>query len=102
MSEQTSTAHQELVLMDFTADWCGPCQTMLPIVERLEEEMRDKLSVFRIDVDAHPELTSNFRIRSVPTFILFKDGKECWRKAGMISARKLREEINKFDYLHTI
>ena len=63
-----------LTLVDFYADWCGPCQALTPIVRGLESEYGDSLKVRKIDVDEEPELAAQFQIRSIPTLMLFKDG----------------------------
>lgn len=70
------------VLVDFWAEWCGPCRTAGPVIEEISEEMKDKLVVGKLDVDAEPELAGKYGVMSIPTIILFKDGQEAGRQVG--------------------
>jgi thioredoxin 1 len=81
------------VLVDFYATWCGPCQTLSPIVQEVAKEMRDQLKVIKVDVDRNPAAAQQFQIRGVPTLILFKGGKVLWRKAGLMTRRELTSSI---------
>ena len=67
-------ASKDLVLVDFTATWCGPCQVLAPILHDLKEDMGDQLSILKIDVDKNQQLASNYRVQGVPSLILFKEG----------------------------
>jgi len=78
-----------LVLVDFHASWCGPCRMIAPIVEQLAETEKDKAKIGKVDIDQAQETTANLQITSVPTLILFKDGKEVKRVVG----------VKDFDYL---
>jgi len=71
-----------MVMVDFWAEWCGPCKMAGPVVEELSEELKDKLLVAKLDVDAEPELAGKHGVMSIPTVILFKDGKEVGRQVG--------------------
>lgn len=77
------------VLVDFYADWCGPCQTMEPILEEVISKNPKDIQLLKIDVDKHPMIAAVFQVRSVPTFILFKEGKILWRKTGLVSQNEL-------------
>ena|SRR5688572_13584181 len=78
------------VLVDFTAGWCPPCKKLTPIVERIAEEASGRLSVGSVDVDAWPDLASRFRIRGVPTLVVFQDGKEIARRTGLTNEEGVR------------
>lgn len=73
---------QEAVLVDFYADWCGPCQTMTPILEETLQELKGNIKLLKINVDKHPQLSQQFGIRSIPHYILFKRGKSSGEKEG--------------------
>ncbi len=80
---------QEPVLVDFYADWCGPCQTMNPIIETVLTELGGKIKLLKVNIDTHPQLSQQFAVRSIPHFILFKRGKILWRKGGIVTKREL-------------
>ena len=72
------------VLVDFHADWCGPCKTMQPILKVLKQKFGNKLKILKINVDANLAVSEKFNVRGVPTFILFSKGVESWRQSGII------------------
>ena len=72
-----------LVLVDFWAEWCGPCRQLGPILEAIDEEMGNELKIYKMTVDDSPETASQFGIRSIPTMFLFKDGKQVDTKVGL-------------------
>lgn len=81
------------VLVDFYADWCGPCQVLAPILEEVKSDLGDKVKIIKIDVDKNQALATNFHVRGVPTLILFKEGEQVWRQSGLVSKRDLTELI---------
>ena len=84
------------VLVDFYAEWCGPCQIMKPRILDVAERMGDNVKVVQIDVDKEKELATRFRIASVPTLIIFKNGKQQWRQSGVISAHALMQLLKEY------
>ncbi len=85
-----------VVLIDFWAEWCGPCQTMLPILDQFSEQMGDKMTVGKINVDENPEIAGQFRVMSIPTLIVLKDGEMVEQMVGVQSADKLAEATAKY------
>jgi thioredoxin 1 len=83
------------VLIDFYADWCAPCRAMKPILEDLKSKMGEDLLIYKIDVDRNQSLSERFSVMSIPTLILFKDGKPVWRKSGIASVSELENAITK-------
>ncbi|HKL03896.1 MAG TPA: thioredoxin [Cryomorphaceae bacterium] len=71
------------VLVDFYADWCGPCQSMNPVLKDLAGELGDDVKIIKVDVDKNPGAARAFQVRGVPTFLIFKDGKPVWRASGV-------------------
>ena len=87
---------QELLLVDFYADWCGPCQTLAPILDRVVAELDGKVTLYKVNVDKHPQLSQQFAIRSILHLMLFKKGKILWRKGGLITNAELLKQLKAF------
>ena len=83
-----------VALVDFWAEWCGPCKMQLPIIEEFSSEMEGKATIGKVNVDEELELAQSFGIQSIPTLILFKDGKPVKKLVGLHSKESLYEEIN--------
>lgn len=83
----------ELVLVDFFAEWCGPCKTMSPILKQVKAELGNKITVLKVDVDKNQSSASFYQVKGIPTFILFKKGKQIWKQAGVMSAADLIKVI---------
>ena len=83
------------VLVDFTAEWCGPCRQLAPIVDQLSEEYAAQMKVGRLDIDLNLETTMQFGIMGVPTLILFKNGQPIERMVGMMPKPKIVEKLKK-------
>lgn len=84
---------EEAVLVDFYADWCGPCQTMNPVLEEVADELSGKVKILKVNIDKNQQAALSFAVRSVPHFILFKKGKILWRKGGVITKRQLLQKL---------
>jgi thioredoxin 1 len=80
-------------LVDFTATWCGPCKMMAPILKEVSGRIGDKGRIIKIDIDKNRTLAEKLHIMSVPTFILYRNGKALWKKSGMQSAQQLEDAI---------
>ncbi len=85
------------VLVDFFAEWCGPCKMMKPILEEVKKQVGDRFTILKIDVDKNRALATYYGIQSVPTLIIFKKGKPEWRQSGVMQARNLIELLEKYE-----
>jgi thioredoxin 1 len=83
-------------LVDFFATWCGPCKTMTPVLDELKKVYGDKLRIIKIDVDKNPAIADQFKIRGVPTLMLFKESKMLWRESGAFPLSTLKQKIGEY------
>lgn len=88
-----STIAKGVTLIDFFAEWCGPCRMQIPALEEIAQEMQGKVTLCKVDIDQAGDITAEYRVSSVPTLLLFKDGKEVNRAVGVQDVDSLREFI---------
>lgn len=81
------------VLVDFFADWCGPCKAQAPVLKDLAKEM-DGLRIIKIDIDKNPQIAQKYKVRSVPTLMLFKEGQNLWKQSGVLGLTQLKSIIS--------
>lgn len=77
------------VLVDFYADWCGPCKMLAPILKQVKDEMGEAIKIVKIDVDKNQSIAAKYQVRGVPTILLFKKGKQLWRQSGVLQKNDL-------------
>lgn len=84
----------KIVLVDFSAAWCGPCKMMVPILKELKQQLKGEVKIIKIDVDKNQTLAAKYQVMGVPTLMIFKDGKQVWRQSGVIQTNELVQIIN--------
>ena len=84
------------VLLDFYATWCGPGQMLGPILKQVKDSLGDRITIIKVDVDKNEEIATKYRIKGVPTMMLFQDGVQLWRQSGVLSKEEIMEVIFKF------
>ncbi|TYA54334.1 thioredoxin [Formosa maritima] len=82
------------VLVDFYAEWCGPCKMMSPILKQVKESLGESVSIIKVDVDKNQSLATKYQVRGVPTLVLFKNGKQLWRQSGVLQKDEIISIIN--------
>ena len=83
-------------LVDFYADWCGPCKVMSPIIEQTKNSLGDESTVLKINIDNNAEVARKYQIRSIPTLLIFKEGEVVWRQSGVPQKEMIVESVKKF------
>ena len=83
-------------LVDFFAEWCGPCKMIKPVLEELKKKMGNKIIILKIDIDKNISLSSEYRIQSVPTLVLWKQGEIIWRQSGALSLNELEQVLSSY------
>jgi len=83
-------------LVDFSAEWCGPCKMMKPILEEVKSRFGENIRIIKVDVDRNSAVAGKFQVQGVPTLILFKKGEVKWRQSGVVMANQLEQVINQF------
>ena len=84
------------VLVDFYADWCGPCKAMSPIIQQVASENAGKVKVIKIDVDKNQAVAQQYRVQGIPTLMLFQGGKVLWRQSGVVPAHQLNQVLQQY------
>jgi len=94
--EELIRTHDKPILVDFWAEWCGPCRMVSPVVEQLAREWKGRITVIKINTDQKPEISASYNISGIPTIILFKNGKEAHRVSGALPLPALKSAFEKF------
>jgi thioredoxin 1 len=88
------------VLVDFFAEWCGPCKMMAPVLKQVKDELRDAVTIIKIDVDKNQQVAYEYQIQGVPTLMIFQNGKVQWRQSGVVPAGKIKQVLSQFATQH--
>lgn len=95
-NEFKSEIEKDVVLVDFFANWCGPCKMISPVLEELQEELKDKVKIIKVDVDNSMEIAEQYNISSIPALIIFKNGEEVQRSIGFSPKQDIKDKIEKY------
>jgi thioredoxin 1 len=82
------------VLVDFSAEWCGPCKMMPPILKELKGKLGDAVTILKLDIDKNPQVAASYQIQSVPTLIVFRQGQVKWRQSGVLPADQIKRVLD--------
>lgn len=96
MKYEELTKSTPVVLVEFYASWCPHCQRMMPVVEQVKELLAGSSNVYQFDIDENKELAAELNVQSIPTFIIYKDGKEVWRQSGEMDGQVLLAKVQSF------
>jgi thioredoxin 1 len=96
MKYQEIVKSHPLVLVDYYADWCGPCKMMAPVFKQLKSELGDKIKIVKIDTEKNKRLSASMGIRSIPTMMLYQNGEMVWQQPGAMSFHQLKSKLDQY------